>query len=101
MVEWCHALQTINFLLLKDRKGDHDLLHALARLGQQCQLAVIKRDSSLRESEEPTDATWEIDFNDFMAATLAIPTLVMAFSQWFSLAKRIPEAEQFLRFTSS
>ncbi|KAL5111695.1 TBC1 domain family member 9 [Taenia crassiceps] len=94
-------LKTINFLLLKDRKGDHDLLHALARLGQQCQLAVIKRNSGLRKSGEPTDAVWEIDFNDFMAATLAIPTLVMAFSQWFSLAKRIPEAEQFLRSSSS
>ncbi|KAL5969067.1 TBC1 domain family member 9 [Taenia solium] len=94
-------LKTINFLLLKDRKGDHDLLHALARLGQQCQLAVIKRNPSLRESGESTDGVWEIDFNDFMTATLAIPTMVLAFSQWFSLAKRIPEAEQFLRFSSS
>lgn len=94
-------LKTINFLLLNNRKGDHDLLHALARLGQQCQLAVIKRNSGLTESGDTTNAVWEIDFNDFMAAAFAIPTLVMAFSQWFSLAKRIPEAKQFLSFSSS
>ncbi|VDK36832.1 unnamed protein product [Taenia asiatica] len=94
-------LKTINFLLLKDRKGDQDSLHALARLGQQCQLAVMKRNSSLRESGESTDGVWEIDFNDFMTVILAIPTMVLAFSHWFSLARRIPEAEQFLQFSSS
>ncbi|KAM7541223.1 hypothetical protein Aperf_G00000042162 [Anoplocephala perfoliata] len=81
-------LKTINYLLLSDQKGDHDLLHALARLGQNCRLAVIKRSQAMK-NEKPGE--WKIELCDFTNAVSTIPELVLAFSQWIPLASRIAE----------
>nr|CDS28274.2 TBC1 domain family [Hymenolepis microstoma] len=81
-------LKTINFILLNDRKHEHDLLHALARLGQQCQIAVTRRNSTLA-AESGTQPEWKIEFNEFQNAVYGIPDLVLAFSQSIDLASRI------------
>uniref|UniRef100_A0A0R3T5N5 EF-hand domain-containing protein n=1 Tax=Rodentolepis nana TaxID=102285 RepID=A0A0R3T5N5_RODNA len=81
-------LKTINFILLNDRKSEHDLLHALARLGQQCQITVTRRNSTLA-AESGAEPEWKIEFNDFQNAVYCIPELVLAFSQPITLASRI------------
>ncbi|VDM19645.1 unnamed protein product [Hydatigera taeniaeformis] len=87
-------LKTIS-ALVTDQKGDHELLHALAKIGKQCHLAVIKRNTGLKESGVATDVVWEIEFNDFMAAIDATP-LVLPLAHGFTMMDRIPEAEEFL-----
>ena len=95
-------LQTLHFLLVNDLKGDHEMLHALARLGQQCQLAVTKLRKGTEAAQNGAKANdvWRIGFNDFMTAVLTTPALVMAFSRRFSLANRISEASQSSSFPS-
>ncbi|KAM3175703.1 hypothetical protein ACTXT7_007998 [Hymenolepis weldensis] len=83
---------TINFILLNDRKGEHDLLHALARLGQQCQMTVTRRNNT-GSAEIETQPEWKIEFKEFLNSVYTIPELVLAFSQWIALASRIASNE--------
>ncbi|VDD79515.1 unnamed protein product [Mesocestoides corti] len=80
---------TIHFLLLGNRKDNFELLHALASLGQLSHLAVTKRNAALAVGDKDASPPWKIDFNEFMTVIFSIPALVVAFSEWIPLAKRI------------
>uniref|UniRef100_A0A5K3EHC4 Rab-GAP TBC domain-containing protein n=2 Tax=Mesocestoides corti TaxID=53468 RepID=A0A5K3EHC4_MESCO len=82
-------LKTIHFLLLGNRKDNFELLHALASLGQLSHLAVTKRNAALAVGDKDASPPWKIDFNEFMTVIFSIPALVVAFSEWIPLAKRI------------